>query len=275
MSKALHYSVGLEQQPQITKFTTVPSQQYINSNHLVATGNYEQYSYTGNKTQIDEKYSQLVLGATNSNKISLTRTRMNGETWKLDVRIDELVTQIEDPETAGQNMSPQQEQEMSNKYGTETNPSLKSVNVSLTEQDILNHPMYDTVPPINLGVIRLYQDGAVESDMIPNPEDPSQAYTCGDFMHFDDDLVQMAIKYKSYLVPNITITYGYFSKTRPTIDLNVPKFVTGSLPGGLSIPSGWQAMFCGRGSEATEEGKGFVVTETYTVGRYPTELYDN
>lgn len=274
--KAIHESVELELQPTITKFTVIPSQQYINENHLVATGNYEQRSYTGNKTQIDTKYSELytTYSASNSSKCSLTRTRMNGEIWKLDVRIDELETQQDNPE----NISAELEQSLSDKYGTQANPKLKSVNVSTQEQDILLHPMYDEVAgfPINLGVIRLYQEGALESDMIPNPDDPSQAYECGQFMAWDNPLVQTALKYPTYLVPNITITYTYFSRQRPEIqsNLEIPQFVTGSLPGGLTIPEGWQAMFCGRGSELTEEKKGYVVTETYTIGKYPVELYE-
>lgn len=275
--KAIHESVELELQPTITKFTVIPSQQYINENHLVATGNYEQRSYTGNKTQIDTKYNELYNNYSSSTdyKCSLTRTRMNGEVWKLDVRIDELETQQDNPE----NISAELEQSLFRKYGTKANPKLKSVNVSTQEQDILLHPMYDALGEegeelsINLGVIRLYQEGALESDMIPNPNDPSQAYECGQFMAWDDPLVQTALKYKSYLVPNITITYTYFSRQRPTVDLNIPQFVIGSLPGGLNIPTGWQAMFCGRGSELTDEKKGYVVTETYTIGKYPLELY--
>lgn len=269
--RAIHESVELELQPTITKFTVIPSQQYINEQHLQATGNYEQRSYTGNKTQIDAKYEELynTYSSSTSSKCSLTRTRLNGQVWKLDVRIDELEVKVDDPE----NVSPELEQSLSEKYGTQTNPKLKSVNVSTQEQDILLHEKYDSVPPINLGVIRLYQDGALESDLIPNPDDPSEAYECGQFMAWSDSLVQMALKYKSYLVPNITITYTYFSKQRPEIDLNIPQFVTGSLSGGLTIPEGWQAMFCGRGSELTDEKKGYVVTETYTIGKYPVELY--
>lgn len=273
MRKAIHEHIDLELQPTITKFTVIPSQQYINENHLVATGNYEQRSYTGNKEQIDTKYNELytTYSASTSSKCSLTRTRLNGEVWKLDVRIDELETQQDDPE----NVSAELEQSLFRKYGTKANPKLKSVNVSTQEQDILLHEKYENVPPVNLGVIRLYQDGALESDMIPNPDDPSEAYECGQYMSWSDDLVQMALKYKNYLVPNITITYTYFSKQRPDIDMNIPQFVIGSLPGGLNIPQGWQAMFCGRGSELTEEKKGYVVTETYNIGKYPIELYED
>lgn len=272
--RSIHESIELELQPTVTKFTVIPSQDYINQNHLTATGNYEQFSYSGNKTQIDTKYEELYTTYSSSTdyKCSLTRTRLNGEIWKLDVRIDELNTKTDDPE----NVSPELEQSLSEKYGTQTNPKLKSVNVSTQEQDILLHPMYDAVEfPINLGVIRLYQDGALESDMIPNPTDPSQAFECGQFMKWDDPLVQTALKYPTYLVPNITITYTYFSRQRPEIDLDIPKFIKDKLPGGLVIPEGWQAMFGGRGSELTDEKKGYVVTETYTIGKFPVELYES
>lgn len=49
MGKTIHKSISLEEQPQITKFKVVPSMNYLKENYLVTTGDYEQYSYTGNQ----------------------------------------------------------------------------------------------------------------------------------------------------------------------------------------------------------------------------------
>lgn len=168
------------------------------------------------------------------------------------------------------------EQQLNNKYGTSSTPRLKSVNISTQTQDILMHEMFEPVPPVNLGVIRLYQQGAVESDMIPDPTNPSTSAQCGDYMSWDDELVQIALKYKNYLVPNISLTFTYFSKAQPQIDTSIPKFYGSgeNFCGGYSAPEGWQCMFCGRGSEATDEKKGFIVSETYVIGKFPVELYD-
>lgn len=271
--KAIHESVELEQQPTIVKFNSYPSTTYINEHHLQSTGNYEQFSYTGNKEQIDAKFQELKGDyiANVGYKVSLTRTRLNGYVWKLDVKIDEL--EVKDPDAE---VSAEDEQSLSQKYGTKGNPRLKSVNISLTDQDILLHDKYKNVPPINLGVIRMYQDGALESDLIPDPADPSISHTCGEWMHWSDDLVQMALKYKTYKVPNIVLTFTYFSKQKPALDTEIPKFYNSgdSFCDGYKVPEGWQAMFGGRGSERTEEKKGFVVTETYSIGKYPIEIYE-
>lgn len=272
--KAIHESVDLEQQPTIVKFNTYPSTTYINEHHLNSTGNYEQFSYTGNQEQIDAKFEELrdIYSNNTTYKASLTRTRLNGYVWKLDVKIDELeVKDIDD-----ENISAEDEKSLSEKYGTKGNPRLKSVEISLTEQDILLHDKYKNVPPINLGVIRMYQDGALESDLIPDPADPSKSYTCGHWMHWSDDLVQMALKYKNYKVPNIVLTYTYFSTQKPVLDTEMPKFYKSgeAFAPGYAAPEGWQAMFGGRGSERTEEKKGFVVTETFSIGKYPVEIYE-
>lgn len=267
---AIHENISLELQPQIVKFASVPSQEYINQNHLKATGDYESYSYTGNKEQIDDKYAELraIYGSQTSKKASLTRTRMNGYVWRLEVKVEDL-------EVVPEEISAEEEERLSRKYGTKGNPKLKSMQISNLQQDILTHPEYDAVLPINLGVIRLYQGGAVESDLIPNPTDPTQAMTCGDYMSYDDKLVQWALKYKNYIVPNITLTFTYFSRQKPQIDTSIPRFYDSGevFCGTYSAPAGWNCMFGGRGSEATEEERGFVVTETYTIGKYPLELY--
>ena len=274
MKKAIHESVELEQQPTIVKFNSYPSTTYINDHHLHTTGNYEQYSYTGNQEQIDAKFLELKgnYSANVSNKVSLTRTRLNGYVWKLDVRIDEM--EVKDPNAE---VTSEDEKSLSEKYGTKGSPRLKSVEISTQDEDIFMHDKFKGVPPINLGVIKMYQDGAVESDTIPDPTDPTKSYTCGHWMHYDDDLVQMAIKYKKFKVPNIVLTFTYFSKQKPEIDTEIPKFFSSGdiFCGGYKAPEGWQVMFGGRGSERTEEKKGFVVTETYSIGKYPTELYDN
>ena len=271
--KAIHESVELEEQPTIVKFNSYPSTTYINEHHLQSTGNYEQFSYTGNKEQIDAKFQELKGDyiANVGYKVSLTRTRLNGYVWKLDVKIDEL--EVKDPDAE---VSAEDEKSLSQKYGTKGSPKLKSVEISTQDENILLHDKYKGVPPINLGVIKMYQDGALEGDLIPDPADPSKSYTCGHWMHWSDDLVQMALKYKTYKVPNIVLTFTYFSKQKPEIDMEIPKFFKSgdTFCGGYKAPEGWQAMFGGRGSERTEEKKGFVVTETYSIGKYPTELYE-
>lgn len=271
MGKTIHKSISLEEQPRITKFKVVPSMNYLKDNYLVTTGDYEQYSYTGNQTQVDAKYSSLVsqYNGSMSKKATLTRTRMNGNIWQLDVKIEDLIKQ--DPEQQAENMSSEQEASMGRKYGTKSNPRLKSVSVSTNQEDIFCHPKFDNVPIVNLSVIRMYQNGATENDLIPDPNDPTKFAKCGDYMHLSDDLCQMAIKYKTYLVPNISVTYTYFSKQQPAIDTEIPTF--SSNLDGLKVPEGWQAMYCGGGSEATEEDKGFVVTQNYLIGKFPTELY--
>mgnify|MGYP003501077969 CR=1 FL=1 len=96
MSKpVIHENISLEQQPTIVKFSVTPSLTYINENHLQATGNYETYSYTGTKEQIDAKHNEIYNAhvSSKSEKCSLTRTRLNGQVWKLDVRLEDLVVQ--------------------------------------------------------------------------------------------------------------------------------------------------------------------------------------
>lgn len=297
MKKSIHDNISLEQQPQIVLFTQIPNNQEFSNNMLETTGDYEQYIYTGNKEQIDAKYQELVdsYSTDGTKRITLTRTRKEGYLWELSVKLEQLLAKAkeeepdepdtpsdpEDPDTPEEpeeeeeeeEITPAEEEFLEGKYGSAGKLRLQSVSVALQSQDIFFHDRYKDLDSRTLGAIRMYMNGSTETDIIPDPNDPSQTIILKDIIPGDNDLVKLALKYKTYNVPNITLTFTRFSKTRPAINTNIPTFSEGSI-NGITIPKGWQAMYSGGGASLTNEGKGYTITDTYTIGKFPTELYE-
>lgn len=274
----IHQSIALERQPTWTLVRVSPDADYIADNNWNSTGNYESYSYTGNEAQIIEQENLEHAQSTSSlSRITTTRTRLNGEIWQLEVKKDNY--EIETEEQTGA-----ETEKFEGIYGSAGSKKLKNVSISTLTQDILLNPRYKDEDNLTLSIIRMYQNGATAKDEIPDPTSGSGAgdtgeiksIPIGNIVPYDDPLVTFAIKYKTYLVPNISLTFGWFSRQKPEIDLEIPKFITGSIDG-LKIPTGWQAMYCGRSYNAVIEKnrvKGYEIEENYTIGQYPVELYE-
>lgn len=269
----IHQSIALERQPTWTIVRVSPDADYIADNNWKSTGNYETYSYTGNEAQIiTQENLEHAQAISSLNRITTTRTRLNGKIWQLEVKKDNHEIETEEQTSA-------ETEKFEGIYGSASNKKLKNVSISTLTQDILLNPRYKDCSNLELSIIRMYQNGSTGNDEIPEPNPQGteiKSVPISNYVAYDDPLVTLALKYKTYLVPNISLTFGWFSRQRPTIDLEIPKFITGSIDG-LRIPVGWQAMYCGRTYNAVIENnriKGYEIEENYTIGQYPVELYE-
>lgn len=263
MSGTIDYSISLEKQPTWVVYKENPSSRYLGTiDYEVDPSEYEEYSFTGSKSEIDAKFSSELSAGGTGRQVQCTKTRLNGDLWNLKVRRN-AVRKKEDEE----DVTEEQQQAQENKWGSELAPRQTSVNISAIQQSILNHKKFDSVPPDNLAAIKMYMNGSGGGEKIGTSQG---VLRLDDLMHIDDDLVQFAIKNPTYYVPSMTVTYSYWSSSKKTDLSSVAKPKD---PPGVSVPEGYTSLSMGVSSSPLE--KGYRVEETYLIGKFNKEVYED
>lgn len=258
MSGTINYSISLEKQASWIIYKELPTSETISlEDKVVDTSEYEEYSYTGSRTEVEAQRA-TELGAAGSHQIQTTMTRLNGNLWELKVRKTPIKAKTE--------VTEEEQQTLENKYGSITKSKQKSIDITAIQESILNHPKYSTVPPENLGAIKMYMNGSGGAEKIGTS---SGVVRLDSLMHLTDDLVQMAIKNPTYYVPSMTVTYQYWSGS-PETDLSgvgKPKD-----PPGVKFPPEYTSLFMGVSSSPVE--KGYTIQESYLIGKFNKEIYE-
>lgn len=263
MSGTIDYSISLEKQPTWVVYKENPSSRYLGTiDYEVDPSEYEEYSFTGSKSEIDAKFSSELSAGGTGRQVQCTKTRLNGDLWNLKVRRN-AVRKKEDEE----DVTEEQQQAQENKWGSELAPRQTSVNISAIQQSILNHKKFDSVPPDNLAAIKMYMNGSGGGEKIGTSQG---VLRLDSLMHIDDDLVQFAIKNPTYYVPSMTVTYSYWSASKKTDLSSVAKPKD---PPGVSVPEGYTSLSMGVSSSPLE--KGYRVEETYLIGKFNKEVYED
>lgn len=264
MSGTVNYSISLEKQATWTIYKESPSSYYLSTiDYEIDNSSYEEYSYTGTKSQIDSQCTIELNRGGRSQQVQCTKTRLNGDLWSLKVRIN-AVRKKEDED---EEVTEEQQQAQENKWGSELAPRQTSVNISAIQQSILNHKKFDSVPPDNLAAIKMYMNGSGGGEKIGTSQG---VLRLDNLMHIDDDLVQFAIKNPTYYVPSMTVTYSYWSSSKKTDLSSVAKPKD---PPGVSVPEGYTSLSMGVSSSPLE--KGYRVEETYLIGKFNKEVYED
>lgn len=257
----LDYNITLKEQPTYTIVKVNPSNEWLSDNkYSVVSSDYEEYSFTGKEDEIlDRRDEELTKGGT-SYQITTTITRLNGNLWQLQVRKSPTQKQKEEE----QEVSPEEQE-----FGSETNPRQLSISITAIQESVLNHPKYANLTPQQRGAIKAYMNGAMDGQKVADAE--GKAIRLGQIMRYDDSLVQLALKCPTYYVPSIAVSYSYYrsSPQTDTGEIGQPK----DAPGLGKLPEGYTSLFMG--SSSSPQGKGYIITENYTVGKFNTELSEN
>lgn len=254
----IKYNIKLQEQPTYTITKVSPSQEWITDNHYtVNSSEYEEVTFTGTEEQVREQ-REAVIKANGEHQITTTLTRLNGNLWQLQVRKSPLVKQNETEQEA----SPEEKE-----YGSQSNPKQLSISITAIQESVLNHEKYASLTPQQRGAIKAYMNGAMEGQKVADQY--GQAIRLGQVMAMSDDLVQLALKCPSYYVPSIAVTFQYYSAS-PVTDVGEIGQEKAA-PGGFSkLPEGYKSIYMGCSS--SPQGKGYLVQENYTIGKFNTEL---
>lgn len=259
MSGTVNYSVSLEKQATWVIYKESPSSNELSTlSKYVDNSSFEEYSYTGSKSEI-EAQKAAELASAGSYQVQTTMTRLNGNLWELRIRKAPVKTKV------NEEVTPEEQAAQENKYGSKTSPKQTSINITAIQESILNHPTYASVPPDNLGAIKMYMNGAGGGEKIGTS---SGVVRLDSLMHLTDDLVQMAIKNPTYYVPSMTVTYQYWSAQKVTdmSEIGKPKS-----PPGVVVPDGFTSLFMGSSSSPAE--RGYTIQESYLIGKFNEEVY--
>lgn len=260
----LDYSISLEKQPTWTIYKELPTAQWLKQNkRYVDTSEYEEYSFTGKKSEIESQRSKELNKAGSTAQVQATMTRLNGNLWQLTVRKNAVKAEVEESEDEHPDQEYQEQQN-----GSLQNPRQVSVNITAIQESILNHEKFEGIPPDNLGAIKMYMNGAGGSEKIGTSQG---VLRLDQLMSMDDELVQLAIKNPTYYVPSMSITFQYWSSAKETdmSGIGKPK----DPPGGIKFPEDYTSLYMGCSSSPS--GSGYVIQETYTVGKFNKALYES
>ena len=256
----IKYNIKLQEQPSYTITKVSPSQEWLTDNHYtVNSSDYEEFTFTGNEAEVKDK-RDAYLNDSGQHQISTTLTRLNGNLWQLQVRQSPLVKQAEEE----QEESPEEKE-----HGSKDNPKQLSISITAIQESVLNHAKYANLTPQQRGAIKAYMNGAMEGQKVADAN--GQAIRLGQIMPMSDSLVQLALKCPSYYVPSIAVTYQYYSGSAVTDagEIGQPK----NPPGMSKLPEGYTSLFMGCSS--SPQGKGYIIQESYTIGKFNTELTES
>lgn len=267
MSKeTIKYNIKLQEQPSYTITKVSPSQEWLTDNkYSVDSSEYEETTYTGTEQQILDKRADALSDGGSNYQVTTTITRLNGGLYQLQVRKSPLIKQQQQQEGEGEGepeVSPEEQQ-----HGSETNPKQVSISITAIQESVLNHPKFASLSAQQRGAIKAYMNGAMEGQKVADSN--GQTIRLGQIIPMQDDLVQLALKSPTYFVPSIAVTLQYYSSS-PKND------VSGigqekKAPGGFSnLPEGYKSIFMG--CTSSPQGKGYIIQESYTIGKFNTEL---
>lgn len=289
MSNVLKENIALRMQPTWTVYNQSPNNAIISEKNLQAdSSQYEDYSFTGNLEEILEQEA-TELGKGNSKKggkvpnstdtyfhgtfVTTTRTRLEGDIWQLQVRIQPLLWANPEEEK----LTPEQIKEQKEKMGEKENPNTENISVTAVQQSILFHPAYREFNAVQLGAIKRYMTGTSPGTLVPDMPsegDPGPNEPSIPFKHWLINLggntakaAEFALKHPTYYVANVSITLGYFSETDVAETRKVGEIVTSvpTSPPITAIP-GYQIRFMG--CNQTKVKGGYKVTESYVIGDF-------
>lgn len=255
----IDYNITVKEQPTKTIVKVAPTQEWLtDNNYTVDSAEYIEYSYTGKQEDIIQQRDIELAKAGSSYQISTTITRGNGDVWTLNVRQSDLKKEETEvtPEEA--------------EFGSKDNPKQLSINITAIQESVLNHAKYATLTDQQRGAIKAYMNGALDGQKVADSS--GKAIRLGSIYAYSEPLTQLALKCPTYYVPSISVTFQYYSSSPVT---DIAQIGTQKAPPANfgKLPDGYISLFMGCSS--SPQGKGYVVQENYTIGKFNTELYSN
>ena len=283
MANILKHNINLKSQVNHVFSKTLPeSKSFIGYSVSVDNSEYEEYSFSGTKEQIDAQEEAELSAATftpvsgNSDEekqvivgksVTTTKTRIEGGIWTLSVRISNLI----------QNLSATENEEIEKqekKFGSKEHPKIVNTSVTAIQQSILFKEPYKNWAPEELGALKQYINGASPLTRIPKGLDSSgnpQNAFLSDILDYNKPEVAQAIKTPVYYVPSVNITVSYWSKT-PISNIGSIGQQQNPSAGNFQIAAGYASVFMGA-SSSPADGGGYQIQESYSIGQYdPTML---
>ena len=259
----LKYSISLEEQPGKIIYKENPSTRYLGTiDYEVDASEYEEYSFTGNKDEIDARFSSELGAGGRSWQVQATKSRLNGSLWELKIRKNKIRKKEDDEE-----ITEEQQQAGESKWGSELAPRQTSVSITALQQSILNHKRFENYPPDNLAAVKMYMNGASPGEKVGTSRG---VLRLDEIMHITDEDVQFAIKNPTYYVPSMSVTYSYWSASKKT---DMEGIGQEKNPPGVSVPEGYTSVFMGLSSSPLE--KGYKIEENYIIGQFNKTLFED
>lgn len=263
----IKHNIKLSEQPNYTIVKVSPSQEWLTENKYNTDGSeYEDQTYTGDKQQITAKRDEELSKASNKQQVTTTMSRLNGGLWQLQVRKTPLKKQTDSGSGGGEgegDITPEESE-----WGSQTNPRQVSISITAIQESVLNHSKYANLSPEQRGAIKAYMNGAMEGQKIADKD--GKAMRLGQIIAMSDSLVQLALKCPSYYVPSIAVTLQYYSSSPVTDISGIGE--EKNAPGFNKLPEGYKSLFMGCSS--SPQGNGYIIQESYTIGKFNTELTD-
>ena len=276
------YNIGLQKQVNHSFSKTMPENKTLAGfNASVDGSEYEEFTFTGCKTEIDAQ-EQLELGKADfkpytgtaaeakqvevGTSVTTTKTRSEGEIWTLTVRVCKIMQTLE----VATDEEKQQQQEQ--KFGSQKHPKIVNTSVTAIQQSIMFREPYKSWSAEQLGALRQYMSGASPLTRIPKGVDSSgnaQNAFLQDILPYDDK-VKAAIKTPVYYVPSVNVTVSYWSSS-PVTSIGTIGQEKAPSGGNFQIANGYTSVFMGA-SSSPAEGGGYTIQETYSIGQYDADM---
>lgn len=267
-----HGDLGIQEQPTLTIVKVNPTQQWMTEyKYSVDSSEYEERTYTGEESSIIAARDAALAEGGSSYQVTTTLTRLNAGIWQLQVRKSPIV-ELKEEDTGGgeeeeeeEEMTPEQKE-----WGSESNPKQLSISITAIQESVLNHSKFASLTPQQRGAIKAYMNGAMDGQKVA--DENGKAIRLGQILPMNDEKVQLALKCPTYFVPSIAVTLQYHSASAKT---NIAGIGSEKTPPGYGkLPTGYTSLFMGSSSSPNPNGKGYVIQESYTIGKFNTELQE-
>lgn len=263
----IKHNIKLTEQPNHTIVKVNPSQEWLTENKYNTDGSeYVEQTFTGDEDQITQKRDQELAKGGESQQVTTTMSRLNGGLWQLQIRYTPLKKQSDDNDSSGDDEDISQEE---SQWGSEVNPRQVSISITAIQESVLNHPKFANLSADKRGAIKAYMNGAMEGQQIADKN--GKAMRLGQIISMSDNLVQLALKCPTYYVPSIAVTLQYY-KSSPVNDISGIGEEKDA-PGFGKLPEGYTSLFMGCSS--SPQGKGYIIQESYTIGKFNTDLSED
>lgn len=292
MSNVLKENIALRMQPTWTVYNQYPSAAVISEKNLQAdSSQYEDYSFTGNLEEIlEQEETELNKGSAakgakvagsqdtyyHGRFVTTTRTRLEGDIWQLQVRIQPLIWVNPEEEV----VTPEEIKEQKEKMGDVDGPQVTYSTTAL-QQSILFHEAYEEFNAIQLGAIKRYMTGTSPGTLVPNisaegaqpgPNEPSIPFKqwLQNLGGNTEKAAEFALKHPVYYVPSTSVTLSYFEASPETKTDEVGTVVE-SIPTNpeMTAKAGYQIRFMG--SSSTKVKGGWKITKNYVIGDFESQ----
>ena len=278
----IRHNITLKEQAAKSFSKSAPDQkEFAKYNVSIDGSEFEEYSFTGTKEQIDEQ-EQNELGNAFVNPsletvteqktievgkaVTTTKTRQEGDLWQLQVRVQKLIQTLQ-PEQKTEKERIQEE-----KHGSKEHPKIVNTSVTAIQQSILFKEPYKNWTADKLGALKQYINGASPLTPYPfgidNDGNPKQGFL-QEFLPLDAE-VELAMKNPVYYVPTVTITISYWSK-EPVSNMGQIGQEKAPTGGNFEVQEPYVSVFMGA-SSSTVEGGGYQIQETYNIGQYDRQM---